>query len=132
MWIPLPSVQFLGYAYYGEYPLAFAACLGNKDIYDYLLDHGANPDLQDSFGNTVLHMVVISDQSVSSWHHILDLTSCTKINRNGVNSKGFQPSWEAWLVIEQDTRGNGGIHNSTVADTLACRFMGFLPDHDRV
>ncbi|CAG5132741.1 unnamed protein product, partial [Candidula unifasciata] len=56
--------NYKGYAYYGEYPLAFAACLGNKDIYDYLLDHGADPDLQDSFGNTVLHMVVISDQSV--------------------------------------------------------------------
>ncbi|BFZ08106.1 hypothetical protein BsWGS_11144 [Bradybaena similaris] len=57
------KTNYEGYAYYGEYPLAFAACLGNKDIYDYLLDHGANPDLQDSFGNTVLHMVVISDQS---------------------------------------------------------------------
>ncbi|GFO42754.1 transient receptor potential cation channel subfamily v member 6, partial [Plakobranchus ocellatus] len=52
-----------GYAYYGEYPLAFAACFGNTDIYDFLLDHGANPNLQDSFGNTVLHMVVISNQS---------------------------------------------------------------------
>lgn len=54
-----------GYAYYGEYPLAFAACLGNTDIYDFLLQHGADPDLQDSFGNTVLHMVVIADQAVS-------------------------------------------------------------------
>lgn len=54
-----------GYAYYGEYPLAFAACRGNQDIYDYLIDHGANPNFQDSFGNTVLHMVVIHCQPVS-------------------------------------------------------------------
>ncbi|GFS23202.1 transient receptor potential cation channel subfamily V member 6, partial [Elysia marginata] len=52
-----------GYAYYGEYPLAFAACFGNTDMYDFLLEYGADPNLQDSFGNTVLHMVVISNQS---------------------------------------------------------------------
>ncbi|CAG5121339.1 unnamed protein product [Candidula unifasciata] len=55
--------NYEGYAYYGEYPLAFAACLGRTEIYDYLLEHGAHPDLQDVFGNTVLHMVVISNQS---------------------------------------------------------------------
>ena len=52
----------LGYAYYGEYPLAFAACFGYRSIYDYLLNHGADPNLQDSFGNTVLHMCVIKNQ----------------------------------------------------------------------
>lgn len=54
----------LGDAYYGEYPVAFAACFGNEEIYDYLILHGADPNLQDSFGNTVLHMVVIADQLV--------------------------------------------------------------------
>ncbi|CDW52171.1 OSM9 [Trichuris trichiura] len=49
----------LGLAYFGEYPLAFAASFGNKDIYDALIDFGANPNAQDSFGNTVLHMCVI-------------------------------------------------------------------------
>ena len=56
---------FPGYAYYGEYPLAFAACRGNEELYDYLIDHGGDPNLQDSFGNTVLHMLVIHNQSVS-------------------------------------------------------------------
>ena len=63
--LSLFSSHLLGYAYYGEYPLAFAACFGNTDMYDFLLEHGADPNLQDSFGNTVLHMVVISNQSVS-------------------------------------------------------------------
>ncbi|XP_046544515.1 transient receptor potential cation channel subfamily V member 5-like [Haliotis rubra] len=56
------KTNFDGYAYYGEYPLAFAACVCHKDIYDYLIEHKADPNLQDSFGNTVLHMVVIADQ----------------------------------------------------------------------
>ena len=34
------------------------------EIYDYLIEHDADPNLQDSFGNTVLHMVVIADQVV--------------------------------------------------------------------
>lgn len=33
-------------AYYGEYPLALAACFVNKEIYDYLIDKGADPNLQ--------------------------------------------------------------------------------------
>ena len=53
-----------GYAYYGEYPLSFAACFGYEDIYDYLVDHGADPNFQDSFGNNVLHMMVIANQTV--------------------------------------------------------------------
>uniref|UniRef100_A0A1I7XBL5 ANK_REP_REGION domain-containing protein n=1 Tax=Heterorhabditis bacteriophora TaxID=37862 RepID=A0A1I7XBL5_HETBA len=57
--------DYQGYAYYGEYPLAFAACFGNKDIYDLLIQCGANPNLQDSFGNTILHMCVINYSSVS-------------------------------------------------------------------
>ena len=56
---------FAGYAYYGEYPLAFASCFGREEIYDYLIDNGADPDAKDSFGNAVLHMLVISNQLVS-------------------------------------------------------------------
>ena len=54
----------LGYAYYGEYPAAFAACFGNEDMYDVLVRGGADPNLQDSFGNTVLHLCVIYDKLV--------------------------------------------------------------------
>jgi len=34
-------------------------------MYDYLIDNRADPNLQDSFGNTVLHMMVICNQTVS-------------------------------------------------------------------
>lgn len=68
--IQLPSstlwMHVVGAAYFGEYPLAFAACNGDFNTYDYLIEHGANPNLQDSFGNTVLHMLVITDNTVLS------------------------------------------------------------------
>lgn len=50
-----------GITYFGEYPLAFAACLGHKEIYNYLMEHGADPNKRDTLGNTVLHMCVIKD-----------------------------------------------------------------------
>ena len=54
----------LGHAYYGEYPLAFAAAFGFDEIYDFLIEHGADPNLQDSYGNTILHMLIIRDRMV--------------------------------------------------------------------
>ncbi|KAK7476492.1 hypothetical protein BaRGS_00032240, partial [Batillaria attramentaria] len=62
---PGKKTNYDGWAYYGEYPLAFAACRGDTEIYDYLLEHGADPNLQDSFGNTVLHMTVIHEQGLN-------------------------------------------------------------------
>ena len=36
-------------AYYGEYPLCLAACFSNKEIYDYLIDKGADPNLRGTY-----------------------------------------------------------------------------------
>lgn len=58
------TFSILANAYYGEYPLAFAAAFGYTEIYDYLIDHGADPNMQDTYGNSVLHMLVIRDRSV--------------------------------------------------------------------
>ncbi|KAL1285239.1 Transient receptor potential cation channel subfamily V member [Trichinella pseudospiralis] len=58
------STQYEGLAYFGEYPLAFAASFGNKDIYDALIDFNADPNAQDTYGNTVLHMCVIHNSIV--------------------------------------------------------------------
>ncbi|XP_023321114.1 transient receptor potential cation channel subfamily V member 5 isoform X3 [Eurytemora carolleeae] len=59
---PVKNTTYEGLAYMGEYPLAWAACLGNETIYNLLLDQDANPDDQDAYGNTVLHMVVVTVQ----------------------------------------------------------------------
>ncbi|PNF32728.1 hypothetical protein B7P43_G11586, partial [Cryptotermes secundus] len=59
---PSKHTDYEGLAYLGEFPLAWAACCSNESVYNLLLDSGANPDAQDSFGNMILHMVVVCDK----------------------------------------------------------------------
>ncbi|XP_066261060.1 transient receptor potential cation channel subfamily V member 5 [Euwallacea similis] len=54
-----PVTNYLGYVYWGEYPLSFAACLGQEESFRLILAKGANLDAQDTNGNTVLHLLVI-------------------------------------------------------------------------
>ncbi|XP_050705594.1 transient receptor potential cation channel subfamily V member 6-like [Eriocheir sinensis] len=56
------NTDYEGLAYLGEYPLAWAACLGNETVYNKLLDYDADPNAQDNFGNMILHMVVVCNQ----------------------------------------------------------------------
>ena len=60
--VPAPATNYEGLSYLGEYPLAWAACLCNETVYNLLVEEGADPDAQDTYGNTVLHMVVIVEQ----------------------------------------------------------------------
>uniref|UniRef100_A0A0N5AXY8 ANK_REP_REGION domain-containing protein n=1 Tax=Syphacia muris TaxID=451379 RepID=A0A0N5AXY8_9BILA len=99
-----PTSNYQGYAYYGEYPLAFAACFGNKDIYDLLIQYGADPNMQDIFGNTILHMCVIrysnsmysyavrhwrkpAHQNVTNYCGMTPLTLATKLGRKDIFEK---------------------------------------------
>lgn len=59
---PAETTEYEGLAYLGEYPLAWAACVNNESVYNLLCEIGADPDAQDSFGNTILHMVVVCDK----------------------------------------------------------------------
>ncbi|XP_049822636.1 transient receptor potential cation channel subfamily V member 2 [Aethina tumida] len=54
-----PETNYDGYVYWGEYPLTFAACLGQEECFRLILSRGADPDAQDTNGNTVLHLLVI-------------------------------------------------------------------------
>ncbi|XP_063602519.1 transient receptor potential cation channel subfamily V member 6-like [Penaeus indicus] len=56
------TTDYEGLAYLGEYPLAWSACLGNETVYNKLIDFGADPNAQDTFGNMILHMVVVCNQ----------------------------------------------------------------------
>lgn len=61
---PRKNTDYEGLAYLGEFPLAWAACCSNESVYNLLLEHGADPDAQDHFGNMILHMVVVCDKLV--------------------------------------------------------------------
>lgn len=56
------ETNYSSHVYWGEYPLAFAACLELEDCYRLLLAKQANPDWQDSNGNTVAHMCIIMNK----------------------------------------------------------------------
>lgn len=69
------NTNYDGHAYWGEYPLSFATCLGLADCYKLLLAKGANPNRQDSNGNATLHMAVIADRIVSALDFCLYLST---------------------------------------------------------
>lgn len=46
-WVDVnPITNYDGYVYWGEYPLSFAACLGQEECYRLVLARGADPDAQ--------------------------------------------------------------------------------------
>ena len=45
--------------YFGEYPLCFAACCNQKEMVRLFVQKGAPLNVQDSFGNSVFHLLVI-------------------------------------------------------------------------
>lgn len=57
-----PMTNYDGYVYWGEYPMSFAACLSQEDCFRLVLARGADPNLQDTNGNTSLHMLVIYEK----------------------------------------------------------------------
>nr|XP_003706172.1 PREDICTED: transient receptor potential cation channel subfamily V member 5 isoform X3 [Megachile rotundata] len=90
-----PETNYSGYVYWGEYPLNFAACLGQEECYRLILARGADPDKQDTNGNTVLHMLVIYEKmatfdmayevgaslSIRNAQHLTPLTLSAKLAR---------------------------------------------------
>ncbi|KAI1728806.1 ion transport protein domain-containing protein [Ditylenchus destructor] len=53
--------NYTGHLYWGEYPLSFAACLSEKECFRLLGAYGADPNWQDTNGNTVLHICTIRE-----------------------------------------------------------------------
>ncbi|XP_048774112.2 transient receptor potential cation channel subfamily V member 5-like isoform X5 [Ostrea edulis] len=62
-WVEVTAkTNYEGHVYLGEYPLSFAACLGQEECVRLLVAKGANLNVQDTNGNTVMHMLVIHDR----------------------------------------------------------------------
>jgi len=74
------------YVYWGEYPLSFAACLGQEECYRLILARGADPDKQDTNGNTVMHMLVIYEKLAS-------IISLILLFSKNINSKNLTASY---------------------------------------
>ncbi|XP_058801276.1 uncharacterized protein LOC131670008 [Phymastichus coffea] len=78
-----PETNYDGYVYWGEYPLSFAACLGQEECYRLILAKGADPDNQDTNGNTTLHMLVIY-QKLETFDMVFEVGSSLSV-RNVLN-----------------------------------------------
>lgn len=83
--------NYKGYAYYGEYPLSFAASLGLQSIYDYLISEGADANACDIFGNTALHMAVINNQSSMYTYAVRRQYPSTRADPWMRNKSGYTP-----------------------------------------
>ena len=59
------KTNYDGWCYYGEYALSFAAVLNQEESVRLLVAKGADVNVQDTNGNTVLHLLVIYDNLVS-------------------------------------------------------------------
>ena len=80
------DTNYRGYAYFGEYPLSFAAILNQVECIRMLMAKGADPNLQDSNGNTVLHMLVINNNM-----EMFKLMLTFKTRLDIKNRQGFTP-----------------------------------------
>ncbi|XP_071817460.1 transient receptor potential cation channel subfamily V member 6-like isoform X2 [Apostichopus japonicus] len=90
------KLDYQAQAYYGEYPLAFAASLGFAEIYDFLVEASVrskeqqgkcNPDAADSYGNTIIHMIVIHNQKLMFNHAVFH--SKMPVNFTSKNNAGL-------------------------------------------
>ncbi|CAJ0590296.1 unnamed protein product [Cylicocyclus nassatus] len=56
------NTNYTGTMYFGEYPLSFAVCMNQPDMFRLLMAKKANLNAQDTNGNTVLHLCVIHEK----------------------------------------------------------------------
>ncbi|KAK6756156.1 hypothetical protein RB195_014506 [Necator americanus] len=56
------NTNYTGTMYFGEYPLSFAVCMNQPDLFRLLIARKANLNAQDTNGNTVLHLCVIHEK----------------------------------------------------------------------
>ena len=112
-----PSVctktNYEGWCYYGEYPLSFAAVLNQEDCVHMLMSKGADINKQDSNGNTVIHMLVITENLVKKQIH-------SKMLYSNLNVKIFKAMFNILMRYNPrlDTRNRQMLTPLTLAAKL--------------
>ncbi|CAF0724642.1 unnamed protein product [Brachionus calyciflorus] len=91
------ETNYHGYSYFGEYPLSFAAVLNQEECVRILIANGADPNRQDSNGNTVLHMLVINN-NLEMFKLLVDLKADLHIK----NRQGYTPLTLAAQLCRQE------------------------------
>lgn len=72
-------------------PLIYAVTLNNVNISKFLLKSGANPNLQDFTGNTVLHYTILEDTEEITHYLLTSENTKTKVNVNIYNISSKLP-----------------------------------------
>ncbi|KAK0416395.1 hypothetical protein QR680_012460 [Steinernema hermaphroditum] len=108
-WVDLVhNTRYSGQMYWGEHPLSFAACTNQLDCFRILRACKADPNRQDTNGNTVLHMAVIHElpEMFRLAHESgakLHIKNCQKLTAMGVAAKlAKKEMFDLILELEQD------------------------------
>lgn len=100
------NTNYKGYSYFGEYPLSFAAILNQEECIRLLIAKDANPNLQDSNGNTVLHMLVINDnlkmfQLMLTFRAKLEIKNCQGLTPLTLAAKLARKEMFQFILMQQ-------------------------------
>lgn len=114
--ITMLKSNYDGFAYFGEYPLSFAASIGNFDMYDVLLESNADVEAKDQLGNTALHLTVIHNK-MDMFHHAIN-HAIHPANPSITNASGLTPLALAGFLGRKDMF-------KAILDLAAKRFWSF-------
>ena len=91
------KTNYAGYVYWGEYSLCFAAVLSQEECFRLILSRGGNPDLIDTNGNTVTHIMVVYDNM-----RMFDLAVECGATINTLNNQLMTPLTVAAFLARKD------------------------------
>ena len=91
------KTNYAGYVYWGEYSLCFAAVLSQEECFRLILSRGGNPDLIDTNGNTVTHIMVVYDNM-----RMFDLAVESGATINTLNNQLMTPLTVAAFLARKD------------------------------
>ncbi|KAI6216082.1 Transient receptor potential cation channel subfamily V member 6 [Aphelenchoides besseyi] len=107
--------------YFGEYPLAFAACTNQEDCYRILRANKADPNCQDTNGNTVLHMTVIHENLT-----MFQLAYATGARLQIMNKQNLTPlTLAAKMAKRRETNEHLDLLDGLLEELLQAKWKAF-------